>query len=144
MLTIMFFTLIYTSVLRHKDLKILQATAQRWMIRGYGGISYHIVFVPRSRKKNISVDEVWINNKSYKATVAGNATARPDSDYSENVLSIELTDSLAENSAEKKPEPLPQHVPAKKGDAVIVYTVNNKKRYHIISQLTQLPFLMAN
>ena len=142
MLTIMFFTLIYTSVLRHKDLKILQATAQRWLIRGYGGISYRIVFAPRSRKKNISVDEVWINNKSYKATVADNATAKPDSAYSENVLSIELTDTLAENSAEKKP--LPQHVPAKKGDAVIVYTVNNKKRYHIISQLTQLPFLMAN
>jgi hypothetical protein len=135
----MFLTLVY-STLRNRDLKIIQATAQRWMIKGHGGISYKIIFTPKKNKEQINVDTVWIHNKPYKPLL--NELAPNGDAYSENVLAIDLSESqpvLSENISS-----LPPDVPARKGDAVIVYTIGNKKRYHIINHLQQLPFLMSN
>ena len=143
MLTITFLTFIYTSLLRNRDLKVLQATAQRWMIKGHGGISYKIIFSPKRNKERLNVDMVWIHNKPFKPTLnelspAGN----PDADYSENILSIDLTEAQTANT--EPPYSLPDKMPVKKGDAIIVYTIGDKKRCHIIRQLQQLPFLIAN
>lgn len=138
MLTLMFLTLVY-STLRNRDLKIIQATAQRWMINGHGGISYKIIFSPKKKKETLNVDTVWIHNKPFKPAL--NALQKDDA-YSENIMSIDLTE--AQPIASENISSLPSDIPAMKGDAVIVYTIGEKKRYHIIRHLQQLPFLMAS
>ena len=148
MLTLMFITFVYTSVLRNRDLKILKATAQRWMINGHGGTSYKIVFTPKKANRKVNVDAVWIHNKPYKVIVDEIKTEEEiieeplNKIYSENVLAINLSESQSALAVEE--EELPKELPTRKGDAVIVYTIGKKKRYHIISELQQLPFLMAN
>lgn len=138
----MFLTLVY-STLRNRDLKIIQATAQRWMIKGHGGISYKIIFSPKKHKEKLNVDTVWIHNKPYKAALSELTTTEKAGDvYSDNFLSIDLTE--AQPAASEKISSLPTDIPARKGDAVIVYTIGEKKRYHIIRHLQQLPFLMAS
>jgi hypothetical protein len=142
MLTIMFLTLVY-STLRNRDLKIIQATAQRWMINGHGGINYKIVFTPKKHKEKLNVDTVWIHNKPYKPALSElSQTAKTGDVYSEDVLAIDLTE--AQPTASENISSLPSDIPSKKGDAIIVYTIGDKKRYHIIHQLQQLPCLIAN
>jgi hypothetical protein len=138
MLTIMFLTLVY-STLRNRDLKIIQATAQRWMIDGHGGISYKIIFSPKKKKDTLNVDTVWIHNKAFKPAL--NPLQKDDA-YSGNLMSIDLTE--AQPTASENVSSLPADIPAMKGDAVIVYTIGEKKRYHIIRHLQQLPFLMTS
>ena len=143
MLTITFLTFIYTTLMRSRDLKVLQATAQRWMIKGHGGISYKIIFTPKKHKDKLNIDTVWIHNKPYKPALSElSQTAMAGDVYSENILAIDLTE--AQPTVSENVSSLPADIPAKKGDAIIVYTIGDKKRYHIIQQLQQLPFLMAN
>lgn len=138
----MFFTFVYT-YLRNRDLKVLQATAQRWMIKGRGGISYKIIFAPKKNKEKLNVDAVWIHNKPFKPALNDLSPTEAAGDiYSDNVLSIDLTELqpvFSETGAA-----LPPEIPSMKGDAIIVYTIGEKKRYLIIRHLQQLPFLMAN
>ena len=138
MLTLMFLTFVY-GTLRNRDLKIIRATTQRWMINGYSGINYKIVFSPKKNKDQLNVDTVWIHNKPYKATVKEESEG---TEYSDNILAIDLTE--AQPTTSENLSSLPPDVPARKGDAIIVYTIGDKKRYHIINHLQQLPFLMAN
>ena len=138
----MFLTLVYSSF-RNRDLKIIQATAQRWMIKGHGGISYKIIFTPKKHKDTLNVDTVWIHNKPYKPTLSElTQTEKAGDIYSDNILAIDLTE--AQPTTPEKISSLPADVPARKGDAIIVYTIGDKKRYHIINHLQQLPFLIAN
>jgi len=142
MLTIMFLTFVYTS-LRNRDLKVLKATAQRWMINGHGGINYQIIFSPKKHKEKINIDAVWIHNKPYKPSLNELPPTSSTGDvYSNNILSIDLTESQPISS--EVDTVLPAEIPAKKGDAIIVYSLGDKKRYHIIRHLQQLPFLIAN
>ena len=136
----MFITFIYSTVLRNRDLKILKATAQRWMINGHGGTSYKIVFAPKKANKKVNVDAVWIHNKPYKVVVDEVGTS--EELELQNVMAINLSES--QTALAKDEAPLPEEVPSQKGDAIIVYTIGKKKRYHIIPELTQLPFMMAN
>lgn len=145
MLTLTFIILVYSVLLNNSDLNIIKATAQRWMLNGTAGIRYQIVFATKAFVKNISVDEIWINNKFYKVN-SGSSIASVHFDNAENekVLSVDLNEELVRKSADPVVQQmqkfLPGNMPLGNGDVVIVYSIGNKKKYHVISQVEKLPF----
>jgi hypothetical protein len=148
-LTLTFIILIYSVLLNHSDLNIIKATAQRWMLNGIAGIRYQIVFAPKAFVKNISIDEVWIKNRLYKvSSLSSSAIAvHLGNTDDEMTLSVDLKEELEHNTdhaVSQMQKFLPGNVPIGTGDVVIVYKIGDKKKYHVISEVERLPYMMAN
>ena len=150
MLTITFLILVYSLLLNHSDLNIIKATAQRWMLNGTGGMRYRIVFATKAFVKNISVDEVWINDRFYKVNASSPAAASVyfDNADTEKILSIDLNEETERKSSDPVTKQiqkfLPGDVPIGNGDVVIVYKIGDKRKYHVISQMERLPYTIVN
>lgn len=148
MLTLTFVLLVYTVLLKHSHLNIIKATAQRWMLNGTTGIHYRIVFATRAFVKNISVDEVWINNRFYKVNSSPSADAAVHFDNTDNikVLAIDLNEETEPASnlvAPQLKKYMPGDVPLSEGGVVIVYTTGKKRKYHVIPHVEKLPYAIA-
>jgi len=120
------------------------------MLNGTAGIRYRVVFATKAFVKNISVDEIWINNKHYnlRAPSPAAVAVHYDSTYAEKVLFIDLNDETEQKGSDPIVKQIqkfvPGNVPLGHGDLVIVYTVGSKKKYHIISQVEKLPYAVVN
>lgn len=144
MLTLTFIILVYSVLLNHSDLNIIKATAQRWMLNGTQRMRYQIVFATKAFVKNISVDEIWINNRFYKvSSPSPAATVHFENNETEKILSIDLNED-AEKSPDPVAEQLKKFMPGvtlpMNGDVVIVYKIGDRKKYHVIPQVEKLPF----
>ena len=147
MLTLTFIILVYSVLLKHSDLNVIKATAQRWMLNGTPGIRYRLVFATKAFVKNISVDEIWINNRFYKINSDSFSSAvHFENSDTEKVLSVDLNEETEKNSdpvAQQLKKFMPGDVPLGSGDVVIVYQVGGKKRYHVVSKVERLPYAIA-
>ena len=148
MLTLTFIIIVYSVLLNHSDLNIIKATAQHWMLNGTAGIRYQITFATKAFVKNISVDEIWINNKFYKVNPSSSSAASVhlEDSNTEKVLSIVLKEETTKSSdpvAEQLKKFMPGDIPTESGDVVIVYNTGGKKKYHIIPKIEKLPYAVA-
>lgn len=147
MLTLTFIILVYSVLLKNSGLNIIKATAQHRMLNGNTGIRYQIVFATKAFVKNISVDEIWINNRFYKINAPSPVAAVSfENNETEKVLSVDLHEEAVPSSglvAAQLKKFMPGEVPLGNGDVVIVYIVKGKKKYHVIEHVEKLPYAIA-
>jgi len=144
--------LIFIATLSQAQTKILQATKQPWAggIAGYTGVNY-FVQLSMKVKDSLVIDSIYINGKGYNVVNTNNDTATPHYfKWKENnkpvinlifkesnfvcTLPVYTPDSLKQQTI------LPS-IPNFKGEALIIYHLNGKRKKLIVQKFTALPQL---
>jgi hypothetical protein len=132
MLTAFTLTLIYFTYFKYRHIKILKATAKKFVRHAHneeGDINYRIEFIVKKSSEEMKIDELWIDRKLYKFKITRETSHDHVGNF--NVLENLKIDAfeVADESASSTP-------PRKfNGAAMIGYWVKNKKKYLSVNKI---------
>ena len=125
--------------------KLLEATSQHWtagMAGGGSGTDYAFKVVIQTTAK-IKFDSVWLNGKAFLIQAVKGKQFNPLSEFEKNdTITLKISDLVhgrkpgesntpnTELNKAKATPPVPY-----KGDALIRYTIANKKHYYSVAQI---------
>jgi len=138
-----------------KDFEVIQATKQHWsggIPSSGGGINYDIVILARANSDKLQIDQLWVRDKYYKVMARRGLPATAQEGFAKNdTIYIKakhvFPERLNPRNRQKPAEPprsdslkLPiEYV----GDALLGFTINNKRKYKTIEKMERLnPFPM--
>ena len=138
MLTICTLTLIYFTFFKYRHIKVVKATAKRFIRHAHSedhAINYRIEFIVKKSSDDMKIEELWIDRKMYKFKITREASKEHVGQFSEKEnLKIDAyeIEGDREVSAQRRPKRF-------SGEAMIGYWINNRKRYLSVNKIEFLP-----
>lgn len=138
MLTICTLTLIYLTYFKYRHIKVVKATAKKFILHTHSDkhdINYRIEFIVKKSSEKMKIDELWIDRKLYKFKITREASP-------EHVGVFDEKESLKIDAYEMVEDHISSTLnPPRKfnGAAMIGYWINDKKKYLSVSKIEFLP-----
>ncbi|MFZ9956888.1 MAG: hypothetical protein ACO3E1_12295 [Flavobacteriales bacterium] len=146
---LIFVFLLLLNAICFAQIKLIQATKQAWVggMQGYYGAYYNAQFKYKT-KDSITIDSLYLNGMGYTVMLSNNDMGQPHwykskennkkvikFFFKESVLPCTIPDFSAESN---KPKTEEKPLRTFKGEALIIYHVNGKKKKLVITKFTLL------